>query len=182
MVLEKTQESSLDCKEFKPVNPKGNQPWIFIRRTAAEVPILWLPDTNSQLTGKDPDTGEDRRQEEKGMRWLDGITNSMDMSLQTLGYREGQGSLMCCSPWGRKESDMTERLNKNNNKNLHRMNTSQSVQSSLHTLFYLIHLTILRGKCYWYPHYIDDNPKDQGGGTSVTSYTDNKSKHTLHQL
>ena len=65
--LEKTLESPLDCKEIKPVHPKGNQPWIFIRRTDAEVeaPILWPPDVKSQLIGKDPDAGKDWRQKEK---------------------------------------------------------------------------------------------------------------------
>ena len=69
VVLEKTLECPLDNKEIKPVNPKGNQPWIFIERTdaEAEVPILWPPDANSQLTGKDPDSGKDWRQEEKGV-------------------------------------------------------------------------------------------------------------------
>ena len=69
MVLEKTHESPLDSKEIKPVNPKGNQPWILIGRTdaEAEAPILGLPDAKSQLTGKDPDSGKDQRQEEKGM-------------------------------------------------------------------------------------------------------------------
>ena len=67
-MLEKTLECPLDCKEIKPVNPKGNQPWIFIGRTdpKAEAPILWTPDAESQLTGKDPDAGEDWRQKEKG--------------------------------------------------------------------------------------------------------------------
>ena len=67
-MLEKTLESLLDCKEIKPVNPKGNQPWIFIGRTdaEAETPILWLPDAKNQLIGKDPDAGKDWRQEEKG--------------------------------------------------------------------------------------------------------------------
>ena len=64
--LEKTLESPLDCKEIKPVNPKGNQPWIFIGRTDAEAPILWPPDAKRQLTGKDPDAGKDWGQEEKG--------------------------------------------------------------------------------------------------------------------
>ena len=68
VVLEKILESPLDCKEIKPVNPKGNQPWIFIGRTDAEVeaPILWPPDAKSQLTGKDPDAGKDGGHEEKG--------------------------------------------------------------------------------------------------------------------
>ena len=66
VVLEKTLESPLDCKEIKPVNPKGNQPWIFIRRTDDEAPILWLPDAKSWLIRKDPDAGKDWRQEEKG--------------------------------------------------------------------------------------------------------------------
>ena len=89
MVLEKTLESPLDCKEIKPVNPKGNQPWIFIGRTdvEAEALILWPPDAKSWLTGKDPDAGKDLGQEEKGMtenEWLDGITDTMDMNLSKL--------------------------------------------------------------------------------------------------
>ena len=67
MVLEKTLESPLDSKEIKPVNPKGNQPWIFIGKTGAEAeaPILWPPDEKSQLIGKDPENGKDWKQEEK---------------------------------------------------------------------------------------------------------------------
>ena len=69
VVLNKTLESPLDCREIKPVNPKGNQPWIFIGRTdaKAETPILWPPDTKSLFIGKDPDARKDRRQEEKGV-------------------------------------------------------------------------------------------------------------------
>ena len=89
IVLEKTFEGPLDCKEIKPINPKGNQPWIFTERTDADVeaPILWPPNSKSWLTGKGPDAGKDWSQEEKGqqrMRWLDGLTDSVDMNLSKL--------------------------------------------------------------------------------------------------
>ena len=104
VVLEKILESPLDCKEFKPVNPKGNQSWIFIGMTdtKAEAPILWLPDAKSWLIGKDPDAGKDWRREENGMtenetvrehHWLNGHEFE-----KILGDSEGQGSLVCCSP------------------------------------------------------------------------------------
>ena len=119
VVLEKTLESPLDCK-IKPVNPKGNQPWIFIGRTdaEAEAPILWLPDAKNQLIGKDPDAGKDWRQEEKGTTEDDMVgwhhqLNGHEFE-QALGDGKGQGSLACCSPWGCKESYMTEWLNNNN--------------------------------------------------------------------
>ena len=115
MVLGKTLESLLDCKEIQPVNPKGNQSWIFIGRIDAEAPILWPPDVKNWLTGKYPDAGKDWRQEEKGMTedemvgWhhqLDGHEFE-----QVLGVGDGQGSLVCYHPLGHKESDMTEWLN-----------------------------------------------------------------------
>ena len=114
VVLEKTLESTLDCKEIKPVNCKLNQSWIFIGRTdtEAEAPILRPPDAKSQLISKDPDAGKDWRQKEKAMTddemvgwhyWL-----NRHVFEQAPGDGEGQGSLGCCSPWGCKESDMTE--------------------------------------------------------------------------
>ena len=98
--------ASLDCKEIKPVNPKGNQSWIFIGRTdaEAEAPVLWPPDVKNWLIGKDPDAGKDCRWEEKwrtedemvGWRhWLYGHEFE-----QAPGVGDGQGSLVCCSPWG----------------------------------------------------------------------------------
>ena len=117
MVSVKTLESPLDCKEIQPVHPKGDQSWIFIGRTdaEAEAPILWTPDVKNWLIGKDPDAGKDWRQEEKGTpedkmvggrHWLDGHESE-----QALGVGNGQGSLMCCSPWGQKKLDKTEPLN-----------------------------------------------------------------------
>ena len=116
VVLEKTLQSPMDCTE-KGINPKGNQSWIFIGRTGieAETPILWLPDAKNQLIGKDPDAGKDWRQKEKGttedeiVEWhhrLDGPQFE-----QSSGVGDGQVSLACCSPWGHRESDMTELLN-----------------------------------------------------------------------
>ena len=87
VVLEKTLESPLNCKEIKPVNPKGNQCWIFIGRTDAEALTLWPPDTKCWLTGKDPDAEKDwgrRRRGWQRMRWFDCITDLMDMSLSKL--------------------------------------------------------------------------------------------------
>ena len=104
VVLEKTLESPLDSKEFKPINLKGNQPWTLIGRTGAEAegPILWPPDVKNWLTGKDPDVWKDWGKEEKGrqrMRWLDGITNSMYMGLSKLQE--------IVKDWKTKESDTT---------------------------------------------------------------------------
>ena len=105
----------MDNKEIKPVNSKWNQSWIFIGRTNAEAPIFWPPDEKSQLIRKDREAGKGWRQEEKGMtedemvgwhHWFDGYKFE-----QAQGVGDGQGSLACCSPWGRKELDMTEPLN-----------------------------------------------------------------------
>jgi len=110
-------ESPMDSKEIQPVNPKGNHSWIFIGSTdaEAETPILWPPYVKNWLTGKDPDAGKDWEQEEEGMtedemvRWHHQL-NGHEFE-QVLGVGDGQRSLACCSPWGHKESDMTELLN-----------------------------------------------------------------------
>ena len=117
-MLEKTLESLLGCREIKPVSSKGNQPWFHWKRQMLKLQY----DLKSQLNGKDPDSGKDGGQEEKGTtedemvgwhHWLKGHEFE-----QTLGDSEGQGSLACLSPWGRKESDITERPNNNNNQRL----------------------------------------------------------------
>ena len=106
-------KSPLDSKMIQPVNPKGNQPWIFTGRTdaEAEAPVFWPSAVKSWLTGKDPDAGKDWGQEEKGatedemVGWYHQF-NGHEFE-ETLGDSEGQGSLACCSPWGCKESEMT---------------------------------------------------------------------------
>ena len=114
VVLEKTPESPLDCKEIQLVHPKGNQSWIFIGRTDAETPILWPSDVKKWLIGKDPDTGKDWRWEKKGlqrMRWLDDINHAvMTWVWVNSGVGDGQGGLECCTPLGCKKSDTTEQL------------------------------------------------------------------------
>ena len=117
VVLEKTLENPLDSKEIQPVHPKGNQSWIFIRRTdaEAETPVLWPPDVKSWLIGKDCDAGKDWGQEEKGtiedemVGWHHRL-NGHEFGW-TPGVGDGQGGLACCSPWGCKELNKTERLN-----------------------------------------------------------------------
>ena len=105
VVLEKTLESSLDCKKIQPVHPKGDQSWIFIGRTdaEAETPLLWPLDVKSWIIGKDPDAGKDWRWEEKGtedeMVGWHHLLNRHEFG-QALGDGQGQGSLACCSPWG----------------------------------------------------------------------------------
>ena len=114
VVLEKTLESPLDCKEIQPVHFEGNQPWDFFGRndSKAETPVLWPPHVKSWLIGKESDAGRDWGQEEKRMtkdemagwhHWLDGRESGW-----TLGVGDGQGGLACCNSWGHKESDTTE--------------------------------------------------------------------------
>ena len=118
VVLEKTLESPMDCKEIQPLHPKGNKSWIFIGRSDAktEAPILWPPDAKKQLIRKEPNAGKDWGKEEKGMTedemvgWHHRLYRREFE--QALWDGEGQGSLVCCSPWGHKESDTTEWLNK----------------------------------------------------------------------
>ena len=112
-MLEKTLESPLDCKEIKPVNPKGNQSCIFIGRTDvdSEAPILWLPGIKNSLTRKGPDAEKNQRQEEKGMTEDEMVGRHHQLNghefEQALGVGDGQGSLVYCSPWGHKEFHTT---------------------------------------------------------------------------
>ena len=118
VVLEKTLENPLDSQKIKPVNRKGNQSWIFIGRTdaEAETPMLWPHDVKNWLIWKDPDAGKDWRQEDKGTtegemvgwhHWFDGCEFE-----QVPGLGDGQGSLVCCSPWGcRVRHDSATELN-----------------------------------------------------------------------
>ena len=113
VVLAKTLESPLDCKEIQPVHPKGDQSWVFTGRNdvEAETPILWPLDVKNWLIWKYPDAGKDWRQEEKGttedemVGWHHQL-NGHEFE-QTLGDSEGQGRLVCCSSWHRKKSDTT---------------------------------------------------------------------------
>ena len=113
-MLEKTFKSPLDCKEIQPVHPKGNQPGIIIGRADAEgdAPILWPPDLKSRLIRKDPDArkrltaGGEGVTEEEMVGWHHGLDRHKFE--QTPGVDDGQGSLVCCSPWGHKGSDMTD--------------------------------------------------------------------------
>ena len=117
VVLEKTLESPLNYKEIQPVHSKGNQSLVFFGRTdvEAETPILWPPYAKSWLIGKDPNAGRDWGQEEKGTTECEmaGWHDQLDGHEfgWTPGVRDGQGGLVCCSSWGHKESDTTERLN-----------------------------------------------------------------------
>ena len=115
VVLEKTLESPLDCKEIQPVHSEEDQSWVFIGRTDAnaETPIFWPPHVNSWLIGKDPDGGKDWRQErrrtEDEMAGWHHRLNGHEFEW-TLGVGDGPGGLACCNSLGHKESDMTERL------------------------------------------------------------------------
>ena len=115
VVLEKTLESPFDCKEIKPANPKGNQPWVFIGRTdaVAEVPILWPSDMKSRLIGKDPDDGKDWEQEKKGATEDEMVVlhHQLNGHWANFGKQWRTASLVCCSPWGHKVSDITWHLN-----------------------------------------------------------------------
>ena len=117
VVLEKLLRVPWTARRFQSVHPKGDQSWVFIGRTEveAETPVIWPPDVKSWFIGKDPDAGKDWRQEEKGMtedemvgwhHWLNGHVFGW-----TPGVGDGQGDLVCCGSWGRKESDPTEWLN-----------------------------------------------------------------------
>ena len=157
VVLEKTLESPLDCKEIQPVPSEGDQPWdCFGRNDAkAETPVLWPPHAKSSLIGKDSDAGRDWGQEEKGMtkdemagwhHWLDGRESEW-----TPGVGDGQGGLACCNSWGRKKSDTTERLNWTESLNLAKSQDTRSTHRN-HLHFYILTMknqkTMLRNQSH----------------------------------
>ena len=117
VVLEKTLESHLDCKEIQPVHPKRDQCWVFTGRTdvEADTPVLWPSDANSWLIGKDPDAGKDWGHEEKGMTEYEMVRWRHRLNGHGFGWIPGvgdcQGVPACCGSWGCKVSDMTEKLN-----------------------------------------------------------------------
>ena len=159
VVLKKTLESPLGCKEIKPHNPKGNKPWIFIGRTEAEaeVPILWPPDAKSWLIRKDPDSRKDWRQEEKGTTEDELVGRHHRLNghefAWTPGVGDGQGGLACCGSWGRKESDTTERLN-----------WTELLQSAwlwpVDALKAVFHAPLVRVWGFWVNHSISDAYRD----------------------
>ena len=173
VVLEKTLESPLDCKEIQPVPSEGDQPWVFIGRidAKAETPIFWSPDAKSWLIWKDPDVGKDWRQEEKGttedemVRWHHGL-NGHEFEW-TPGVDDGQGGLACCGLWGCKErtrlSDWTELTELNS---VYKLNTALtnsfpnlklvccSTSSSNCCLLTCIQISQEAGRVVWYSHLL----------------------------
>ena len=151
MVLEKTLDSPLDCKEIQPVHSKGDQSWIFFGRNdaKAETPIFWPPHAKSWLIGKDLDAGRDWGQEEKGTTEdeMAGWHHQLDEYELgwTPGVGDGQGGLACCNSWGHKESDTTEQLNW----------TELKRRWSQKWLFYSGKYTC---KCRWNRWFSDTNP------------------------
>ena len=161
VVLEKTLEGPLDSKKIKPVNPKGNQPWIFIGRTdaEAEAPVLWPPDAKSRLVGKNPDAGKDWRHEAKEVAedemvgWHQWFKYLGFSKLWEMG--EEQGSLVCSSLWGCKELDghrlVTEQQQDQQHRYLH-PKTKRSNREESNT-YRLVHNTVVP------IHWEDQNPK-----------------------
>ena len=144
--LEKTLKSPLDCKDIQPVHYKWDQSWVFIGRTdsKAETPGLWPPYGKNWLIGKDSDAGRDWGQEEKGTTedemagWHPGLNGSE--CEWTLGVGDGQGGLVCCDSWDRKESDTTEQLNWTHNMKRHSIHGILiSTWENIRTLDYVKH-------------------------------------------
>ena len=136
MVLEKTLESSLDCKEIKPVNPKENQPSIFIGRTDADTPILWPHDVKSQHIWKDSNSGKDWRHKEKGqqrIRWLDSITRSVDVNLRKL-WEIVKDRKVCCAAIHGVEKSQTQLRDWATRKTLPSQKSSNALNLSLKTV------------------------------------------------
>ena len=147
-----------DSKEIQPVHPKGNQSWIFIGRTdtVAGTPILWPPYVKNWLIWRDPDAGKDWRREEKGttedemVGWMASPTNGHEFE-QTQGDGKGQGSLACCSPWGRKESDTIEWLNWTEHGSTHQNKTQFPLSLSHQEVSISLLSLSIRGQTKWKP-------------------------------
>ena len=158
VVLEKTLESALDCKEIRAVNPKGNQSWIFIGRTDAEAPKLWPPAAKSQLIGKDP-AGKHWGQEEKGMtedemvKWHYWVSGHEFEQAPWVG--DGQGSLACCSPWSRNEVDVTEQ---------------QQLEATCRGHLPFLVVTYSSVSCGTYPDWLITSSSQQVGSLKLESY------------
>ena len=164
MVLEKTLEIPLDCKDIQPVHLKGDQSWVFIARTdvEAETPILWPPDAKSWLIWKDPDVWKDWRWEEKGtiedeMVWWHHWLNEHEFGW-TPGVGDGQGGLVCCSPWGCKESDTTERLNW----------LTDTIYEYMYIISFIL-TTVLQDKNINCPHFADEQTETEIRNEAITS-------------
>ena len=158
-VLEKTLVSPLDGKEIKTVHPKGDQSWVFIGRTDAEAETLirWPPQVKGWLIGKDPEVGRDWGQEENGTTEdeMAGWHHRLDAHEfgWTPGVGDGQGGLACCNSWGRKESDMTERLNWTE-----LMSSLEKCLFTSSAVFWIALFIFLILSCMCYLYTLDTNP------------------------
>ena len=163
VVLEKTLESPLDCKEIQTVYCKGDQSWVFFGRNdaKAETPVLWPPHVKCWLIGKDSDAGRDWEQEEKGMTEDEMAGWHLQLNGRgfewTLGVGDGQGGLACCDSWGRKESDTTEQLNSTETGNPIVQDKYIITKHTLHTFWIsIIETAVFADELWCFYHVVKD--------------------------